>query len=97
MFGGRWMRLVASLLVALPLVASAGGQQASGESERPAFSEADANGDGAVTISEATDAGAPKSEAEQEDLDNDGELSKADWKFVEFTSDEEQQASAGQS
>ena len=96
MLSGRWMRIAASLLVALPMVAAAGGEK-SGDQERPAFSEADANGDGNVTISEAVEAGAPKGEAKQEDLDNDGQLSKADWKFVEFTSDEKQQSGAGTS
>ncbi|MDZ7748556.1 MAG: hypothetical protein U5K43_06690 [Halofilum sp. (in: g-proteobacteria)] len=52
--------------------------------ERPDYKEADANGDGQVSVSEATDVGVPKSEAKREDIDNDGKLTQADWKFVDM-------------
>lgn len=72
-------QFIGALMVALPLVATA----AEGE-ERPAFEEADANGDGTITVEEATNAGVPEAEAKREDIDNDGELTKADWKFVDM-------------
>ena len=74
-------RLLGTALVALPLVAVA-----AGEGERPAFDEADANGDGKVSLEEAKQAGVPKAEAKREDIDDDNQLSKADWKFVDMSS-----------
>jgi hypothetical protein len=72
-------KLCGLVLIALPLAAGA----AEGE-ERPAFSDADSNGDGTITIEEATSVGVPEKEAKREDIDNDGELTKADWKFVDM-------------
>lgn len=73
------IRLLGTALVALPLVAVA-----QGGGERPSFDEVDANGDGAVSLEEAKQAGVPESEVKREDIDDDGQLSKADWKFVEM-------------
>lgn len=81
-------RIVGAMLVTLPLLAVA---QQSGE--RPGFDEADANGDGAVSVEEATAVGVPESEAKREDIDNDGELTKADWQFVDM--DPAQSSGAG--
>lgn len=66
--------------VAVPLMAAA-----AESSETPAFEDADANGDGVVSIEEAVDAGVPEDEARREDIDGDDELSEADWKFVDMS------------
>lgn len=71
--------LMAVLMTALPLAATA----AEGD-ERPSYEKADANGDGVITVEEATSVGVPQEEAKREDIDNDGELTKADWKFVDM-------------
>lgn len=76
-----FIRCLTALVLAAPLAAIAA-------SERPDFDEADANGNGKIEVSEATQAGVPKSEAEREDIDNDGALTKADWKFVDMNPDE---------
>ena len=73
------IRLLGAALVTLPLLA-VGAESG----ERPDFAEADANGDGAISLEEARKAGVPKSEAKREDIDNDGKLTKADWKFVDM-------------
>ena len=52
--------------------------------EKPAFSEVDENGDGKVGVEQAVEAGIPEAEANKEDIDNDGKLSKKDWKYVEL-------------
>lgn len=83
------IRLLGAALVALPLAAAA-----AGEGERPAFDKADANGDGKVSVAEAKQAGVPKAEAKREDIDDDSQLTKADWKFVDMSS---KQASDGSS
>ena len=71
--------IAGALLVALPLVATA-----AEDAERPGFKQADANGDGKISVQEARDAGVPKAEAKREDIDNDGKLTRADWKFVDM-------------
>lgn len=82
---------LAAALVAFPVTAAA----ASGD--RPDFKKADANGDGKVAVSEATQAGVPKSEAKNEDIDGDGKLTKADWKFVDMKSDSGSDSGSGSS
>jgi hypothetical protein len=72
-------RTAGALLVALPVVAAAAGDDA-----RPGFGKADANGDGKISVEEAKSAGVPAAEAKREDIDNDGQLTKADWKFVDM-------------
>jgi len=72
--------VLAVALVALPLAAAS----AATSQKRPSYKQADANGDGTVTVQEAVKAGVPKSEAKREDIDNDGKLTKADWKFVDM-------------
>lgn len=52
--------------------------------DKPAFSEADANDNGKVSIEEATEAGIPEDEAKLSDLDEDGRLTETDWKFVDM-------------
>lgn len=51
---------------------------------KPSFQQADKNGDSKISIKEATQAGVPKEEAEFNDLDDDGKLAKADWRFVDM-------------
>ncbi|GEM_PF-1905572 len=70
---------LAAALLSFPLIAGA----AEGD-DRPGFDKADSDGDGRITVEEATDAGIPEAEAKREDIDNDGELTKADWKFVDM-------------
>ncbi len=70
---------LAAALFSFPLIAGA----AEGD-DRPGFDKADSDGDGRITVEEATDAGVPEAEAKREDIDNDGELTKADWKFVDM-------------
>ncbi len=74
----RIVQLLTVLTVAAPLTAMAA------SSEKPEFSEVDADGDGKVSISEATEAGVPKAEAKREDIDDDDQLSKTDWDFVDM-------------
>ena len=73
------VRLIGLAFVALPLAAGA-----ADSGERPGFKKADANGDGAISLEEARKAGVPEPEAKREDIDNDGELTRADWKFVDM-------------
>lgn len=83
------IRLIGTALVALPLAAAA----QSGD-ERPSFNEVDQDGDGKISVEEAKQAGVPESEAKREDIDGDGQLTKADWKFVDLRSDEEGESSS---
>lgn len=73
------IRTAGMLLVALPLVATA-----AESGSRPGFKKADENGDGKISVQEATAVGVPESEAKREDIDNDGKLTQADWKFVDM-------------
>jgi Ca2+-binding EF-hand superfamily protein len=76
--------ILMAALLGLVLPASGG---AAGESESygelPAFQKADDNGDGSLTYAEIEDeeVEVPKEVFQAEDLDNDGELSKYDYKF----------------
>lgn len=54
--------------------------------DKPSFKEADTNGDGKISIQEATKAGVAKEEAKNNDLDDNGKLTKNDWEFVDMTS-----------
>lgn len=83
------IRIAGAMLVTLPLLAVA--QESD---ERPGFDEADADGDGAVSVEEATEIGVPESEAKREDIDNDGELTKADWQFVDMNPEQSSGASS---
>lgn len=52
--------------------------------DKPSFKEADADGNGKVSVQEAKKAGVPKDEAKSNDLDDDGKLTKNDWEFVDM-------------
>lgn len=54
---------------------------------KPAFKEADSNGDGRVSIAEAKRAGIPANKAKANDLNGDGKLTPADWRFIDPDSD----------
>lgn len=71
-------RILTVMALAAPL--SAVGAQG----DKPKFSQADANGDGKVSLSEAVQAGVPKEEARREDIDNNKKLSKTDWDFIDM-------------
>lgn len=77
----RVTQMLAVLALTTPLAAVAASDQ------KPDFSEVDSNGDGKVSISEATQAGVPKAEAKREDIDNNDQLSKTDWDFVDMNPD----------
>lgn len=64
-------------LTLLPLV----GQTAT----KPSYDKADQNGDGTVTVQEAKKVGVSVEEAKDEDLDDNGKLTKTDWRFVDLT------------
>lgn len=84
----RIVQLLMVLTVAAPLTAVAA------SSEKPEFSEVDSDGDGKVSISEATEAGVPEEEAKREDIDDDDQLSETDWEFVDMNP---QQGGSGES
>lgn len=78
------IRALGTALVALPLVAVTANAE-----ERPSFDEVDQDGDGMISVEEAKQAGVPESEVKREDIDDDGKLSKADWKFVSMDPERE--------
>lgn len=51
---------------------------------RPRFRFADQNGNGKVSINEAIAAGVPIAEARAGDRDNDGQLTRDDWRFIDM-------------
>lgn len=79
-----YARMIRPILTAFLLSAPLGLALAA---EKPEFSEVDADGDGEVSVSEATEVGVPEQEAKREDIDNDDALTKADWKFVDMNPD----------
>ena len=76
--------LAVATLAAPGMAAAASTSGGMSDSKKPSFKEADANGDGAVSISEATSSGIPKSEAKGADIDRDGKLTEQDWTFVDM-------------
>ncbi len=72
-------RTLVAAVLALPLSLAA-----SEAAEPPSFEQADTDGSGMISIEEAVAAGVPEEEARREDIDGDGELSVADWKFVDL-------------
>ncbi len=72
-------RILAAALLGLPMALAA-----SEPPQPPGFEQADADGDGMVSIEEAVAAGVAEAEARREDINGDGELSVADWKFVDL-------------
>jgi hypothetical protein len=75
---------VGATLAALPVAG-----MAAENGKRPAFGEVDTDGNGKISMEEAKQAGVPSSEAKREDIDNDGKLTKADWKFVDLEKKQE--------
>lgn len=71
---------LAAGIVGLAPVASLAG-------DKPSFEKADADGDGQVSVSEAQQAGIPASKAKANDLNGDGKLTKADWRFIDLDSE----------
>lgn len=90
------MRLLAIALASGALVLAPGiGLTQSAASELPDFEEADQDGDGAVTIEEAKQAGVSEERAKSQDFDDDGELTKIDWGFLEPRSEGSSPGGAG--
>lgn len=81
--------VLTAALFSFPLIANA--------QERPGFKDADGNGDGRITVEEAIELGVPEAEAKREDIDNDGELTRADWKFVDMDGPESDEGSSSES
>ena len=71
-------------LIAMVAIMAAGPLMAA---YKPAFEDADVDGDGRVSIAEAKRAGIPESKAKGNDLNGDGKLTKADWRFIDLESD----------
>lgn len=71
--------VLAAAWMGLPLAAGA-----AESTQTPSFEQADADGSGMVSVEEAVEVGVPEAEARREDIDGDGELSVADWKFVDL-------------
>lgn len=79
---------VASIVLMLGLPAAVAA------AEKPSFQDADRDGNGAVSIQEAKQAGVPEQEAKAVDINDDGKLTKTDWKFADL---EENPSSKGAS
>lgn len=71
--------LIAMLALAAPAVAAEGGGQEDGK--LPSFKKADQDGNGSLNMQEAQKVGVSKKEFKEEDLDNDGKLTKYDYKY----------------
>ena len=71
--------LALCLMASTPLAAQEDGSQKDGG--LPSFKKADANGDGQLTFQEVKDLGIKKKTFKEEDLDNDGKLTKYDYKY----------------
>ncbi|HKJ70222.1 MAG TPA: EF-hand domain-containing protein [Gammaproteobacteria bacterium] len=75
----RWIFAVTLCLFAGAALAA---QQPDSDSAKlPDFKKADKNGDGHLTYSEVKDLGVKKKKFKQEDLNDDGKLSKYDYKY----------------
>lgn len=75
-------RLATAVAVATGPVLS--GTVVATDKPKPAFDEVDADDNGKITIEEAAEAGVAKEEARRQDLDDDGTLTKNDWKYVGY-------------
>jgi Ca2+-binding EF-hand superfamily protein len=75
-----WIAALGLALVAAPAI-GAPDKDAGQTKELPVFKKADDNGDGQLTFKEVKDLGIAKKAFKQEDLDNDGKLSKYDYKY----------------
>lgn len=82
--------LVAALGFATPGFAGSDDQEekqsgsASSAAEKPSYKEADQNGDGKVTLSEAKAVGVREKSAKMADIDDNKSLTKNDWQFVDL-------------
>lgn len=71
--------LLCMLACAAPVLAAEGNSQ---EGEKlPKFQKADKDGNGSLNLEEAKQVGVSKKEFQEEDLDNDGKLTKYDYKY----------------
>lgn len=55
---------------------------AAAQNKKPSFSEVDANGDGKVSLEEAKKHGFSKYQFVAQDVNQDGMLTEADWKYL---------------
>lgn len=79
------MRTTALTLAGLIALASNGTPAVA--ANKPSFDEADQNGNGRVSVAEAKQAGIPEKKAKANDLNGDGKLTPADWRFIDLDSD----------
>lgn len=56
------------------------------QDQKPSFSEADANGDGTVSMKEARDLGFDRYQFVAQDVNQDGKLTKEDWHYLSTNS-----------
>lgn len=75
-------RLTIALAAGALVLAPSLGFAEQGQGDVPDFDQADKNGDGAVTLEEAKQAGVSAERAKSQDIDSDGELTEIDWKFL---------------
>ncbi|MCF8026082.1 MAG: hypothetical protein K9K82_11440 [Desulfobacteraceae bacterium] len=83
----RALIAVISVFAAVVFAATAFGAQ------KPSFDQADKNNNGKVSIQEAVKAGAEKDNAKLNDLDDDGKLTKKDWKYVKMKQEDKKKES----
>ncbi len=76
------MRRSMSFAIAALAVVSFAGPALSVETDKPAFEEADKNGDGGIGMKEAKALGYSKYQFFAQDVDQDGMLTKEDWRYL---------------
>lgn len=76
------MRRTMSIAVAALAVVAFAGPAWSAMDEKPSFEEADANGDGKVSQKEAREHGFSIYQFAAQDVDQDGMLTKEDWRYI---------------
>ena len=79
------MRALGQLALAMMVIPLALGTALA--AEKPSFNDADRNGDDRVSVDEAKAAGIPPAKARANDLNGDGKLTRADWRFIDLDSE----------
>ena len=74
----RTISLAAALLAAAAFAAPA----LAADADKPSFETADANGDGKISMKEAKEQGYDKYQFAAQDVDQDGMLTKEDWRYI---------------
>lgn len=71
-----------SFALAVLAAAAFAGPAVSAETDKPSFEDADANGDGKVSMEEAKEHGFDKYQFSAQDVDQDGMLTQEDWRYL---------------